>query len=330
MTSPSTQSPPLFSKIAIAPMIDWTYMHFRVFMRILAPNVLLYTEMQTTGAVEFNPQRALEHCDLEHPIALQLGGSDRTALARSTQIAEVSGFAEVNLNLGCPSDRVQAGRFGACLMAEPQIVNDCISAMKDTVSIPVSAKIRIGIDEQDSYQHFADFAHGLVHAGCDKIIIHARKAWLNGLSPKQNRTIPPLHYDYVYRLKKELPNFPIVINGNIQTREEVNHHLSTVEGVMLGRVCYQNPYRLAEINKDLYPETLILNRDAVLQRYLTYVTEVYRKGERLSQFIKPLLNLTHGLPGARLWREKLTLIQREGDITPLVEMDTTDLALIEV
>ena len=179
----------LISMLAIAPMIDWTYIHFRVLMRILAPQALLYTEMQTVGAIFNNPARALAHHAIEYPLALQLGGADKAALVKCAQIAEQQTFSEINLNLGCPSDRVQAGRFGACLMAEPKLVSECIQAMKTAVSIPITAKVRIGIDQQDSYDYFSSFVRQLVDAGCDKVIVHARKAWLHGLSPKQNRTI---------------------------------------------------------------------------------------------------------------------------------------------
>lgn len=305
---------PLFSPIAIAPMIDWTYVHFRVLMRILAPHALLYTEMQTTGAVEYNAVRALEHHSFEQPLALQLGGADKAALVRCAQQAEACGFSEINLNLGCPSDRVQAGRFGACLMAEPKQVADCIEAMKKSVKIPVTAKTRIGIDEQDGYAHFANFAHTLINAGCDKLIVHARKAWLKGLSPKQNRTVPPLHYDFVYQIKAELPQIPVVINGNIQTLDEINEHLRFVDGVMLGRLACQNPYQIALIHHAFYPEVPLISREEALQRYVDYVISVENPRQSIGHFIKPILNLTHGLPGSKAWREQVTMIQRTGDI----------------
>lgn len=317
MTTPFFSPAPLFSPLAIAPMIDWTYVHFRVFMRILAPHALLYTEMQTTGAVEHNADRALDYVAVEKPLALQLGGSDIDSLVRCALQAEARGFSEVNLNLGCPSDRVQAGRFGACLMAETQHVADCIRAMKQAVSIPVTAKTRIGIDEQDSYEYFAAFAHALVEAGCDKLIVHARKAWLKGLSPKQNRTIPPLHYDYVYRFKAECPDIPIVINGNIQTLAEIQHHLQYVDGVMLGRLACQNPYQIALIHHALYPDVPLLSRADLLARYVNYVLALDQRVEGISHFIKPILNLTHALPGSRLWRERVVMLQRAGDVTGL-------------
>lgn len=318
MTKRFSHQSPLFSPLAIAPMIDWTYVHFRVLMRFLAPHALLYTEMQTTAAIEHNPARALDVCfPLEHPLALQLGGSDKDALVRCAQRAEAHGYVEVNLNLGCPSDRVQAGRFGACLMAEPEQVTACISAMKRAVSIPVTAKTRIGIDEHDSYEHFASFVRALVDAGCNKVIVHARKAWLNGLSPKQNRTVPPLHYPYVYRIKEEYPTLPIVINGNIQTLDEVDQHLQWVDGVMLGRLACQNPYQIAVIHHALYPDAPLPSRETVLQQYVDYVMGLDPSMTGISHLIKPILNLTHGLPGARAWREQLVTIQRSGEVAGL-------------
>lgn len=307
----------LFSPIAIAPMIDWTYMHFRVLMRILAPKALLYTEMQTTGAIEHNTTKALEFFHTEHPIALQLGGANPEALVKSALKAEACGFSEINLNLGCPSDRVQAGRFGACLMAEPKLVATCIQAIKSAVSIPVSAKTRIGIDENDSYSFFAEFVHTLIHAGCDKIIVHARKAWLNGLSPKQNRTIPPLHYDYVYRIKQEILPIPIVLNGNVQTSQEVETHLQHVDGVMLGRLACQNPYKIAQIHHMLYPDIPLRSRTAILTDYIHYLLTYVQSHKSISALIKPILNLAHALPNSKIWREKLVSVYQSGSLSLL-------------
>lgn len=289
-------------------MIDWTYTHFRVLMRILAPQSLLYTEMQTTGAIINNPARALYYTDSEHPIALQLGGSDPAALAACAQKAEQEGYDEVNLNLGCPSDKVQAGRFGACLMNEPQQVADCLRAMKQAVRIPVTAKTRIGIDNQDSYQFFSDFAHRLVDAGCDKLIVHARKAWLNGLNPKQNRTIPPVNYEYVYQIKQEFPHLPVIINGNVLSINEINEHLKHVDGVMLGRLACDNPYRIAEIHHALYPESILIKRSQLFIRYLDYLLAEFNQGIPLSLLVKPIFGLAHGLPGASQWKQKLMQI----------------------
>ncbi|AHE67419.1 tRNA dihydrouridine(20/20a) synthase DusA [Legionella oakridgensis] len=305
---------PLISSLAIAPMIDWTYTHFRVFMRMLAPKALLYTDMQTPGAVFNNSSRALGFHPMENPLALQLGGADKKALVLSAKKAEQQGFNEINLNLGCPSDRVQAGRFGACLMAEPEHVADCITAIKQAVSIPVTAKTRIGIDHQDSYDFFSAFAHRLIASGCDKLLVHARKAWLRGLNPKQNRTIPPLHYEYVYNIKQELPSVPIVINGNINSLEAIRLHLQQVDGVMLGRLACQNPYAIAIIHHGLYPQIPLLKRSVVLQQYLDYLKTAYAHGVAMSILLKPILGLAHGLPGAKLWKELLSNAQRGGVI----------------
>ena len=301
-------------------MIDWTYTHFRVFMRMLAPLALLYTDMQTPGAIVNNPSRALQYHPMEHPLALQLGGADREALVKCAQIAEKHGFAEVNLNLGCPSDRVQAGRFGACLMAEPQQVAECISAMKNAVNIPVTAKTRIGIDEQDSYEFFAAFAHQIIEAGCDKLIVHARKAWLHGLNPKQNRTIPPLHYDYVYNIKRELSSIPVVINGNINEIDDIRRHLQYLDGVMLGRLACQNPYAIAKIHHGLFPHVPLPLRSAVLENYVLYAHSAHKKGVPMSLLVKPIFNVAHGLSGARGWKSKLMTIQQSGDSHALFQV----------
>ncbi|WP_267899674.1 MULTISPECIES: tRNA dihydrouridine(20/20a) synthase DusA [Legionella] len=310
----SSSLPALLSKLAIAPMIDWSYTHFRVLMRLLAPQALVYTEMQTPGAIFNNPARALRFSPIEKPIALQLGGSDKNSLVKCAQIAEEQGFDEVNLNLGCPSDRVQAGRFGACLMNEPEQVAECLAAMKKAVHIPVTAKTRIGIDHQDSYEFFATFARRLVQAGCDKLIVHARKAWLHGLNPKQNRTIPPLHYDYVYRIKQELPDIPIVINGHINDIAAVHAHLNQVDGVMIGRLACQHPYAISSIHQTLFPQVVVPSRVVIFEKYMDYLYEAFAKEAPLSMLIKPALNLAHGLPGAKFWKEMMINIQRTKDL----------------
>lgn len=309
----------LISPLAIAPMIDWTYTHFRVFMRLLAPKALLYTEMQTVGAVKHNPARALSYAPLEQPLALQLGGSELKNLVDCAKIAQEQGFAEVNLNLGCPSDKVQAGRFGACLMAEPEHVAACIAAMKQAVSIPVTAKTRIGIDEQDSYEFFAAFANQLIQAGCDKLIVHARKAWLKGLSPKQNRQIPPLHYDFVYRIKQEFPKLPVIINGNIHTLEDVKQHMQQVDGIMLGRLAYQNPFALTAIHQFLFANEPTAKRSVVFREYFTYIQQQVTQGVPLSLLLKPIFNLSHGLAGAKYWKEILAQALQSKQLLPLEE-----------
>lgn len=305
----------LISPLAIAPMIDWTYSHFRVFLRILAPKALLYTEMQTCGAVQNNPLRSLQFNPREHPIALQLGGSDPHALGLCTQLAEEEGYDEVNINLGCPSDKVKAGNFGACLMNKPDQVIACIKAMREQANIPVTAKVRIGIDNQDSYLFFSSFVHQLVDAGAQKIVVHARKAWLNGLSPKQNRTIPPINYDYVYKIKKELTDIPIVINGSILNYTEIANHLNHVDGVMLGRLACDNPYQIAEIHHALYPSVEKTTRSAVFTSYLDYLLGEYEKGVPLGLLVKPVFNLAHGLPGSSQWKKKLMVILQTKELS---------------
>lgn len=297
-------------------------------MRMLAPNALLYTEMQTPGAIQHNPERALGFHSIEHPIALQLGGADREALVNCATIAEAQGYDEINLNLGCPSDRVQAGRFGACLMAEPLAVADCIKAMKDAVQIPVTAKTRIGIDHQDSYEFFSDFVQSLVEAGCDKLIVHARKAWLHGLNPKQNRTIPPLHYEYVYQIKQAFPSIPVVINGNIQTLEAIQTHLIQTDGVILGRLACSNPYAIAEIHHHLYPNTPLSDRTTTLKYYLDYAADAFTKGAPMSLLLKPIFNLAHGLPGAKAWKAQLMQIQQSNSSNALKECAFTFEAML--
>ena len=298
-------------KLEIAPMIDWTNTHFRYLMRLLAPKALLYTEMQTTGAIFNNQPRALQYHALEHPLVLQLGGSDPDALVKCALIAEAAGFNEINLNLGCPSDRVQAGRFGACLMAEPSLVATCIERMKAVVQIPVTAKTRIGIDKNDSYEFFENFAKTLINSGIDKLIVHARKAWLKGLNPKQNRTIPPLHYDFVYKIKKEAAAFlPVIINGNINQTEAIQQHLNHVDGVMIGRLACQNPYAIARIHHMLYPACPLRKRSNIFADYIDYGAKAFANNTPVSVLLKPVLSLAHGLPGARHWKEKLTAVQR--------------------
>jgi tRNA-dihydrouridine synthase A len=298
-------------------MIDWTNSPFRFLMRLIAPFALLYTEMQTPPAITHKPERALGFHPEEKPLALQLGGADIKDLVFSAIKAEERGFTEVNLNLGCPSDRVQAGRFGACLMAEPLHVAACIRALKAAVTIPVTAKTRIGIDSQDSYVFFSSFVKVLVEAGCDKLIVHARKAWLKGLNPKQNRTIPPLHYDYVYRIKQEIPTLPIIINGNIKTIDEIKQHMQEVDGVMLGRLACQNPYALAAIHQYFFPETPIQTRETILMDYLKFMKAQFAQAVPLSLLVKPILNMSHGFANAKRWKEGLLLIQQSKNIDNL-------------
>ncbi len=302
--------------LSIAPMIDWSYSHFRVLMRLMAPNALLYTEMVTTGAIlnHFH-QISHIHCS-EPPLALQIGGADKKDLVRCVhQVADI--FAEINLNLGCPSDRVQKGHFGACLMKEQALVSDCIKAMKDTTCTPITAKIRIGIDDNDGYDFFYNFAQALIEAGCDKLIIHARKAWLKGLSPKQNRTIPPLHYDYVYRLKQAFPDVPMIINGNITSIEAVQTHLTQVNGVMIGRLACENPYAIAHIHHALYPHKPVVTRTALVTQYLACMQTHHLVDKPLSLILKPIMNMAHGLPNAKYWKKCLLEAQQSKNLALL-------------
>jgi len=303
-------SAPLFSPLSIAPMIDWTNVPFRMLMRLLAPEALLYTEMQTTNAILHNPKRALDFHPAEIPVAIQLGGSEPQALIVAAKQAEDAGFSEINLNLGCPSDRVISGNFGACMMGSPELVAECIAAMKDAVFIPVTAKTRIGIDHNDSYAFFESFIQCLLQAGCDKLIVHARKAWLTGLNPKQNRTIPPIQYDYVYRMKASLSkHIPVIINGHIETKEAIQTHLNYVDGVMIGRLACRDPYAIAGLHHALYPTLAKPSRTAVLQNYFAYAHSEHAQQETIHRLRKPILNLVHGLPGARAWKAELLNIQ---------------------
>ena len=240
-------------RVSVAPMLDWTDRHCRFFLRLLTRHTLLYTEMVTTGAVlHGNRERLLAYDPAEHPLALQLGGSNPTDLARCARIAADLGYDEINLNVGCPSDRVQSGRFGACLMAEPLLVAECVAAMQAAVDLPVTVKTRIGIDDRDSYEELAEFVRCIALAGCRTLIIHARKAWLTGLSPKENRQIPPLRYDVVYRLKQDFSELRFILNGGVASIQQMAEHLALVDGVMIGRAAYENPYLLAEVDQRFF------------------------------------------------------------------------------
>ncbi|WP_268244758.1 tRNA dihydrouridine(20/20a) synthase DusA [Shewanella fodinae] len=294
-------------RFSVAPMLDWTDRHYRYFARLMSSQALLYTEMVTTGAILFGKGDYLEYNEAEHPLALQLGGSDPQALAQCARIAEERGYDEVNLNVGCPSDRVQNGRFGACLMAEPQLVADCVNAMQQQVSIPVTVKTRIGIDEQDSYLFLTDFVGKVSEAGCNTFIIHARKAWLQGLSPKENREIPPLDYPRVYQLKQDFPALNISINGGIKSWDNITQHLQQLDGVMVGREAYQNPYLLAEVDQRLFGmNRALLSRDEVVDAMLPYVAQHLQAGGRLNHITRHLTGLYQGVAGGRSWRRYLS------------------------
>jgi tRNA-dihydrouridine synthase A len=292
---------------SVAPMMDWTDRHCRFFHRQLAPSALLYTEMVTTGAIIFgDAERFLAFNPEELPLALQLGGSEPGDLAKCARIAEQRGYSEINLNVGCPSDRVQRGRFGACLMLEPGLVGDCLAAMQDVVDIPVTVKTRLGVDDHDSYPFVSDFVGRIAGAGVQVFIMHARKALLEGLSPKQNRDVPPLHYDWVYRLKREYPELAIIINGGIDTLEAVKEHLEHVDGVMLGRAAYHTPWLLAECQQLLHGSQVMQTREDVVEVMNEYLESQLQQGVAAKHVSRHMLGLFHGLPGARAWRRYLS------------------------
>ncbi len=288
-------------------MMDWTDRHCRAFHRVLSRRARLYTEMLTTGAIiHGDRQRLLGFDASEHPVALQLGGSDPDALATSAKIGEDFGYDEINLNVGCPSDRVKDGRFGACLMAEPMLVADCVAAMKRAVKIPVTVKCRIGIDDQDPELALDALAQAVVAAGVDGLIVHARKAWLNGLSPKENRDIPPLNYDRVYRLKARLPNIPVIINGGIVSVAEGKQHLLHVDGVMLGRSAYQDPWRLLSVDPELFGEPAqCQDMKQAIAALMPYIERQLEQGVRLHSITRHLVGAFHGVSGARAYRRHL-------------------------
>jgi tRNA-dihydrouridine synthase A len=292
---------------SVAPMMDWTDRHCRVFHRLMTRRARLYTEMLTTGAILYGDRGRLLGFDAsEHPVALQLGGSDPRDLAAAAKIGEDFGYDEINLNVGCPSDRVKDGRFGACLMAEPALVADGIAAMKRAVNVPVTVKCRIGIDDQDPEIALDVLARSVVAAGADALIVHARKAWLNGLSPKENRDIPPLDYDRVYRLKAALPHVPVIINGGIGSFAEARAHLAHVDGVMLGRAAYQEPWRLLAADPELFGEAAPhATMKDVFDAMVPYIEEQLGQGTRLHSMARHFVGAFHGVPGARAFRRHL-------------------------
>lgn len=306
-TSPAPMSPiDAAWRLSVAPMMDWTDRHCRYFHRLLSPHARLYTEMVTSAAlVRGRQMRLLEHSQQEHPLALQLGGSDPHELAQAARFGEEAGYDEINLNVGCPSDRVQAGRFGACLMREPALVGDCVKAMRDAVSVPVTVKCRIGVDEQDDYAGLQHFTETMLEAGAGVLAVHARKAWLQGLSPKENRDVPPLDYERVYRLKREFPQLVVVINGGITTIEQVLMHLTQLDGVMLGRAAYHDPYLLAQVEAAIYGQPLPQRAD-VLRHLRPYVEAELARGTALKHISRHLLGLYQGEPGARAFRRTIS------------------------
>ena len=298
-------------RVCVAPMMDWTDRHCRYFHRLLSPRARLYTEMVTSAALVRGGQlRLLEHSQQEHPVALQLGGSDPVELARAAVLGAQAGYDEINLNVGCPSDRVQSGRFGACLMLEPALVGQCVRAMREAVeaagfAIPVTVKCRIGVDDQDDYADLQRFTEAMLAAGVTVLVVHARKAWLQGLSPKENREIPPLDYGRVYQLKREFAPLTVVINGGITTVDEVRTHLAAVDGVMLGRAAYHDPYLLAQVESALHGDPLPA-RETILAHLRPYVEAELARGTAIKHITRHLLGLYQGQPGARGFRRVLS------------------------
>ena len=307
---PMPAAAPLSSRgrygLCVAPMMDWTDRHCRYFHRLLSPHARLYTEMVTSAAVVHGDRQRLLGFDAsEHPVALQLGGSEPAELAEAARVGEGFGYDEINLNVGCPSDRVQSGRFGACLMREPDLVAECFAAMRDAVSIPVTVKCRLGVDEQDPEADLDRFVDRVRAAGCTVFVVHARKAWLQGLSPKENRDIPPLDYARVYKLKKRLPGLTVVLNGGLDRVDDCLAGLAEVDGIMLGRTAYHEPYRLAELEHAVHGTPLPLRED-VLEAMRPYVEAHLATGDRLQHVSRHILGLFQGLPGARAWRRHLS------------------------
>ncbi len=314
-------------RLSVAPMMDCTDRHYRQLMRCITQQTLLYTEMVTAKAIIHGDRdHLLGYNGVEHPLALQIGGSDPKEASIAAKIGQDYGYDEVNLNVGCPSDRVQSGMFGACLMKYPDIVSKCIIAMREAVDIPVTIKTRLGVDDVDSYEYLVDVIGQWQQAGCDTFIIHARKAWLKGLSPRENRDVPPLHYDRVYRLKQDFPECHIGINGGIKTIADTEELLKHVDEVMIGREAYSNPYLFAEVDQRFYlSDQEVIGCFDVVRRYLPYVERELHKGVRLRHLIRPLIGLFQGMPGARQWRRYLS--EHGGDESAGIKVIETALAL---
>ena len=296
------------SLVSIAPMMDWTDKHCRYFYRLISKNVQLYTEMITTKAIlRGDKNRLLDFNTSENPLVLQLGGSDPKEMAECSLIAQDWGYDEVNINVGCPSDRVLSGSFGACLMKEPDLVAQCVESMIQKCDIPVTVKHRIGIDEMESYNQLSDFVYRISDKGCQHFIVHARKAWLRGLSPKENRTIPPLNYPWVYQLKKDFPKLKFTINGGIENCEDIKKHLEKVDGVMLGRSVYHNPFLLDEIEREIFNnKKSTIDREQILKKYISYISDQSQKGVPIRSMTRHILGLYHGEPNAKLFRRLLS------------------------
>jgi tRNA-dihydrouridine synthase A len=294
-------------KISVAPMMDWTDRHCRYFMRCLSPSVGLYTEMVTAAALRHGDKsRLLAFDEYEHPLALQVGGSEPELMANAARLGAAAGFDEININVGCPSDRVQSGQFGACLMSKPRLVAECIEAMHAACDVPITVKTRIGIDDLDDYQFLREFVDIIASTGCTTFVVHARKAILQGLSPKENRSVPPLNYERVYRLKDELPELNIVLNGGVQSIAQCEVHLQHVDGVMIGRQAYQQPWFLTELEAAFGDGIAPTNRDDVMQGLLPYIEGELENGAQLKHITRHLLGLFAGQSGARAWRRHLS------------------------
>lgn len=312
-------------QFCVAPMMGYTDRHCRYLLRLISKHAILYTEMVAAPALmQGNTERLLQFHQSEHPLALQLGGSDPEELARCARLVERAGYDEINLNVGCPSNRVQSGRFGACLMAEPDRVARCVDRMHKHVTLPITVKTRIGIDHMDSYESLHRFISSVAQTGCETFVIHARKAWLNGLSPRQNREVPPLRYERVHRLKQDLPRLNIVINGGLRSLDEAELQLKHVNGIMMGREVYNNPYILAEVDGRFYHDSATpAQRNEVFNRYLTYLEKQCARGVPLIRLIRPLMGLFQGQPGARNWRRKLSEVaHRPGTCAVVIDRIT--------
>ena len=323
-TAPTTGSKPN-RRFCVAPMLDWTDRHCRFFLRLISQHAVLYTEMLTTGAIlHGDTERFLAMNAEEHPVALQLGGSNPDDLAAACKLAEKYAYAEINLNCGCPSDRVQSGMFGAVMMKNAAITADCVAAMRDAVDLPVTVKHRIGVDDYDSYDFLCQFVGTLSEAGCNTFVVHARKAWLKGLSPKQNREVPELNYDRVYQLKRDFPDAEIIINGGITTLKQSIEHLNHLDGVMMGREAYTNPYILATVDQDIYGANHpVKSREKIAEQFLDYIDNEMSKGTKLHAMTRHILGLFHGMPGARLFRRHIS----ENAYKPTATIDVLTTAL---